>query len=58
MKIRVAILAAAIGLLALAQTNLAQAAYAGSDPDRQPSKLNAMASFETDPLPTLGSGSF
>lgn len=45
MKIRVAILAASIGLLALAPTNLAQAAYAGSDPDQQPSRSNVAASL-------------
>ena len=45
MRIRVAILAASIGLLALAQTNLAQAALPGSGLDRQPSKLNVRASI-------------
>jgi hypothetical protein len=45
MKIHVALIAASIGFLALAQTNLAQAAYAGSDPDQQPSKLNVTASI-------------
>lgn len=45
MKIRVVIIAASIGMLTLAQTNLAQAAYAGSDPDQQPAKLNVTASI-------------
>ncbi len=45
MKIRIVIIAASIGMLALAQTNLAQAAYAGSDPDQQPAKLTVTASI-------------
>ncbi len=44
MKIRIVIIAASIGMLALAQTNLAQAAYAGSDPDQQSAKLTVTAS--------------
>ncbi len=48
MKIRIVIIAASIGMLALAQTNPAQAAYAGSDPDQQSAKLTVTAS--TPPL--------
>ncbi len=44
MKIRIVIIAASIGMLALAQTNPAQAAYAGSDPDQQSAKLTVTAS--------------
>ncbi len=45
MKIRIAIFAAWVGTLALAQTNLAQAAYSGPDPNQQQQKLNVTASI-------------